>query len=149
MFPWKERRMFQMLKLFLQPDERVVRHHFPEAELIETCLRHTAPGSPRPSPVQSFLVHCWLEPILVPEGLLPASSCCSCIFRESSEPFLLLIEAAIYKANGRVVVGGAGNSFVKAIACGAASQTSRWRRGMGHRWMSGCLGCLAICCNAW
>lgn len=72
-----------MLKLLLQPDERVVRHHFPEAELIETCLGHTVPGSPRPSPVQFFLVHCWLEPILVPEGLSPASSCCFCIFKPS------------------------------------------------------------------
>lgn len=44
-----------MLKLLLQPDERVVRHHFPEAELIETCLGHTAPGAPGPAQSSSSL----------------------------------------------------------------------------------------------
>ena len=77
------RRMFWMLMLLFQPNERVVRHHFPEAELIETCLGHSAPGSPWPSPVQFFLLPCWLEPVLVPEGLSLASSCCSGIFRPS------------------------------------------------------------------
>lgn len=57
----------------------------------------------------------------------------NCILRESSMPFLLLIEAAIYKTNGRVVVGDVGNSTREAIACAAASQTSRWRRWVGSR----------------
>lgn len=35
---------------FLQPDEGVVRLHFPKIKLTEPCLGESTPGSPQPSP---------------------------------------------------------------------------------------------------